>query len=69
MTNRVAVRDRMTDSKSSRQFVDREEYILHIMSRRQLERCDDSGSDVRGLFDPATGRRIFIEANRLLSER
>lgn len=52
-------------SRESRHFVDPEEYLNQLVSRRHLFRCDDEGSNVRGLWDPATGDRIFVE-DRLL---
>lgn len=69
MRDHGASEGRIADGPAARQFVDPEEFILQIMSRRQLMRCDDSGDDVRGLLDPATGRRIFIETDRLLTSR
>ena len=48
------------------QFVDPAEFLKQMTSRRKLQRCDDSGTTVRGLLDPETGRRILINEDRLM---
>jgi hypothetical protein len=48
-------------------FVDCEEFRELLTSRRKLVRADDRSAGVRGLFEPATGERFFIEENRLVT--
>ena len=45
--------------------VRREEYCSLLVSRRQLERCDDRDSRQRGLFD-LKSRELFVISDREL---
>jgi hypothetical protein len=49
------------------QFVEREEFLTLLTSRRQLVRANDSGAGVWGLFEPATGKRFLIEEEKFLA--
>jgi len=40
-------------------------FLQEMTSRRSLERCDEAGAEVRGLFDPETGRRILVTEKSL----
>lgn len=56
----------MAQGQENGQFVDPDEFLHQMMSRRRLLRCDTNGATVRGLFDPQTGRRILVEESRLI---
>lgn len=66
METRRIVTSKTPGAQNGRQFVEPAEFIAQILSRRPLQRCDDPGAAVRGLLDPATGRRIFVNAESLL---
>lgn len=67
METRGVESGKIAAGRNGRQFVDPAEFLAEITSRRSLQRCDETGAAVRGLLDPATGRRIFIDAETLLS--
>jgi hypothetical protein len=49
------------------QFVEREEFSTLLISRRTLVRENDGGAGLRGLFEPATGRRFMVEEEKLFA--
>jgi len=46
-------------------YVQPQEFYSLLLSRRRLERADDPEALLRGVKDPATGTRFFIEAAKL----
>ena len=46
-------------------FVNCEDFQARSVSRRRLIRSDDAASGLRGLLDPETGERFFIEEENL----
>jgi hypothetical protein len=46
-------------------FLEREEFLALLVSRRKLVRADDSDASVRGLLDSATGKRFLIQEGEL----
>lgn len=51
------------------QFVEAEVYCRLVTSRRSLERMDDPGRGLRGVFDPNTGVHYVVEERKLLHSR
>lgn len=47
------------------QFVDADEFCSLAISSRNLQRSDDAGAALRGLFEVDTGIRYVIEERRL----
>ena len=47
-------------------FVEPDEFLRLLLSRRVLVRSDRQEGNIRGLLDPITGRRFVIERERLL---
>lgn len=58
---RVVLRD-----QSNTEFVERDRFFDLLVSRRKLFRFDDCDAGVNGLQDPETGKRFYIEAEKLL---
>ncbi len=56
----------MAQSQDDGQFVEPDEFLLQMTSRRRLFRCDTQDATVRGLFDPQTGHRILVAEARLI---
>ena len=46
-------------------FVEADEFVRLLLSRRELVRSDDSDGNVRGLLDLKTGRRFLIVQEKL----
>ena len=46
-------------------FVDRDEFLKLLLSRRQLFRIDIDAARICGVLDPQTGQRFLIERERL----
>ena len=47
-------------------FVQADEFLKLLLSRRELVRSDDPGGKLRGLLDLETGKQFFIEREKLL---
>ena len=50
------------------QFVNRQQYCKLLVANRVLNRCDVPSARVRGIYDPALGRRYFIEEERVFPD-
>ena len=48
-------------------FVEAEQFVNLLVSRKKLIREDDKEAGIRGLFEPATGKSFFIEEEKLLA--
>jgi len=55
----------MPHDSNREHFVAPDEFLAQMTSRQQWQRCDSHGATIRGLFEPTTGRCIFIEEERL----
>jgi hypothetical protein len=59
------IRERLRNGHRCR-FVSPAEFCRLLLSRRRFVRSDVHGANLKGLFDPATGMRFFVEADRLV---
>ena len=48
-------------------FIEPEQFVRLLVSRKKLVRVDDKTAGIRGLFEPSTGKRFFIEEEKLLA--
>lgn len=48
-------------------FVDPTEFLRLATSARRLVRSDEGAAQIRGLYEPATGKRFFTEQEKLES--
>lgn len=52
-------------NQSRCRFVEVDEFITFLTSRRQFERADDPVANLRGLRNPSSGEMVFLEAEKL----
>ena len=66
-TKRFARREREHEDLASDDaiYVQSDEFLSLLVSRRDLVRSDSFGGEVRGLLDRKTGKRVLIEQAKL----
>ena len=64
-TKRFAQREREEMASDDAIYVQSDEFLSLLVSRRDLVRSDSFGGEVRGLLDRKTGKRILIEQSKL----
>lgn len=62
-----AVQERRTLLKQSKEckFVESNEFCELLVGFKRLVRADEASVDLKGLLDPETGTRFFIEVEKL----
>jgi hypothetical protein len=58
---------RVTLACSESMYVQPEEFLSLLLSRREMVRSDAVDGEVRGLLDVVTGERFLIERAKLIS--
>jgi hypothetical protein len=66
-TKRFAEREREKMASDDAIYVQSDEFLSLLVSRRDLVRSDSFGGEVRGLLDRKTGKRILIEQTKLFT--
>ena len=67
LNDRKRMRRRALKSQPGCVFVHPDEFQVLAVSTRKFYRSDDPVAEVRGLLDPATGKRYFTEEERLFT--
>jgi len=66
-TKRDAQRERAKDASDDSTFVQSDEFLSLLLSRRDVVRVDTPDGEIRGLLDRSTGKRYMIEQAKLLA--
>lgn len=64
MTSVVEIRDALA-SQADCEFISAEQFVSHLTSHSQLERCDEPQANLVGLKATGSGRRFFVPAEEL----
>ena len=70
MSSVVDLRQKLAHREDCR-FVTPAEFLKHLTSHSNLERCDEPAANLLGLIFTGTGRRLFVpqeELSRLMPE-
>lgn len=65
-TKHKARHERAIMASDDSTFVQSEEFLSLLLSRRDVVRVDSPSGEIRGLLDRSTGKRYLIEQSKLM---